>query len=59
MALKLQIIHASNLEVEVSALESNLKDTDLPPSEDKETQDLLVRTASVLQSESFVLTNST
>jgi len=58
MALKLQIIHASNLEGGVPAIDSNLKDTDLPPSEDKETQDLSVRTASLVQSESFLLTNS-
>ena len=56
MALKLQIIHASDLEGGVPAIDSNLKDTDLPLSEDKEIQ--AVRTVSVLQSESFVLTNS-
>src|SRR4028118_1596842 len=58
MALKLQIIDASNLDGGVPAIDSNLKDTDLPPSEDKETQDLSLRTASLLQSESFLLTNS-
>jgi hypothetical protein len=58
MALKLQIIHSSNLEGGVPAIDSNLKDTDLPRSEGKETQDLSVRTTSLLQSESFLLTNS-
>ena len=58
MAIKQQIIHASNLEGGVSAIDRNLKDTKLPPFEDQEIQDLAIRTASMLQSESFVLTNS-
>ena len=58
MAFKQQIIQDSNLEDKVPAIASNLKNTDRPPSEDKEIQNLAVRTASALQSESFLLTNS-
>ena len=58
MALKQQIIQASNLEGGVPAIASNLKNTDRPPSEDKGIQNLAVRTASAVQSESFLLTNS-